>query len=390
MNEALRMARSVLRWVTTAFGFLTLSFDVSAQDVSYIGDQTSCDECRITRHLEVRLGDRDGDGFVSPIFRVTRKASGDYLVTSAYHASQVKVFDPTGAYLRSFGAAGQGPGEFEFIRDVLQTRNGIAIFDARARRLTRYTDQLELIETRPVSYDPYALAPLPAGGFVVSARIRTRELAGAPLHLVTEEGEVSRSMRDDGEVFRMDVPWSGLRLVTASREGRIWATPRTSYVLQEWNQNGEKVSEVHRTAAWFAPHTNNIVVHELVPPPPLTEGIHVDEAGLLWTAILVPDPEWRSALGPGEPGSEHSATIRDENDYWDTVFEVVDTRAGTVVARLRIDEKVEHFLHQSSDFVVMRFVGEHPVVEVWSLSLELTDTPPPSATARHRGSSPDG
>jgi len=55
---------------------------------------------------------------------------------------QIKVFDNNGAYLRTIGRRGQGPGELEAVTGLQIMDNGeLAIFDMNTRRITFYTPE---------------------------------------------------------------------------------------------------------------------------------------------------------------------------------------------------------------------------------------------------------
>lgn len=67
-----------------------------------------------------------------PFFRVggaTKLPSGEIIVGDA-DALDVRVFDPSGAFLRSFGGSGRGPGELTSIAGVAHWGDTIVVYDA--------------------------------------------------------------------------------------------------------------------------------------------------------------------------------------------------------------------------------------------------------------------
>lgn len=66
---------------------------------------------------------------------VGRTASGGVVVANG-GSSQIRVFDSTGSYLRSFGGQGKGPGEFERMSWIGRSGDSVFIYDHRARRMS--------------------------------------------------------------------------------------------------------------------------------------------------------------------------------------------------------------------------------------------------------------
>ena len=331
--------------------------------------ETTCHSCTIERTRLAVLGDQEGQGVVNPIFRIAIDREGRYLLRSAYTPEEIQVFDPDGRIERVVGGYGDGPGEFRFIRDIVPEEKGVAVFDFMHRRLTRLDSALELVETFAAPYDPFTVVRMPGGGFAVSAQIRTRELAGAPIHVTDQEGRILRSFFEPNEVFRSDIPYSGKRLIAPGDGGSVWAMPRTEYRIDHWSAAGSKVREFNRSVSWFRPHARDIAPGQDEAPPPLVQGIVEDESGLLWTAVTVADADWRDGVEE-RPGDVHSAVVGNKNLYWDTVFEVIDPVSGEVLAATRVDEYAEHLLAgHPPRYATYRETGPHPVIEVWQLKV---------------------
>lgn len=97
----------------------------------------------------------------------------------------------------------------------------------------------------------------------MSAVIRTPERVGSPLHLVDRDGAIARSFADDGEVYRRDIPYSGLRIIAAAHDGSIWAARRGRYQLVQWDTLGAKLKVIVAMSTGLGP-----TLGTLVPPRP--------------------------------------------------------------------------------------------------------------------------
>ena len=83
------------------------------------------------------------DGIVT----VVRDADGNFIVADN-GAGEVRVFDPGGNYLRSFGSRGEGPGEFQALVGAWPRADGsIVTADRRLRRVSRFDAEGTLLGT---------------------------------------------------------------------------------------------------------------------------------------------------------------------------------------------------------------------------------------------------
>ena len=369
-NRTPLAARILSRYVALAIGLIPVV--VHAQITTTIEGPPTCQSCAIEVVSTVTLGERDGPGVIGPIFRVATDGRGRYLLRYAHDPAVIKVFDDRGTFVRTIGREGYGPGEYRFIRDILPTDSSIAVLDALGRRLTLLSDSFDVLQTYPVTFDAYSIARLPSDGFVMSARMLSRDLAGAPIHFLDSKGRLVQSLFDANEVFRSDIPYSGLRIVTPTADGNAWAIPRTSYRVQQWHSERGKVREVVRQVDWFPTHQRDIQPHVDSPPPPLAKGVHIDAEGYLWVAVEVADNRWQTALYE-RPGREvHTVGIANQELYWDTIVEVLDPNEGEAIASIRLDGRVEHFIAGSGVRIAnYREYGDggHPVVEIRQLAL---------------------
>jgi hypothetical protein len=95
-----------------------------------------------------------------------------------------------------------------------------------------------------------------------------------------------------------------------------------------------------------------------------------DDRGLLWVVTIVGDPQWARSLEPGRSDSRVAWRITNNNQYSDTMLEVIDPVAGRLVASVRLPQYV-HLL--GADGYLMGLADDfddNPRIHVWRAWLE--------------------
>lgn len=123
----------------------------------------------------------------------------------------VRVYDPTGTYLRTCGRSGQGPGEFGSPIKLWLRGDTLVVSDLRPLRLTRFHTTCDVISTQPLATsNGDRLTPVgPASGgwlaipfmrrgmFTYQPGVERRDTTS--VLLVTAFGEALESMRSAGD-----------------------------------------------------------------------------------------------------------------------------------------------------------------------------------------------
>jgi hypothetical protein len=119
--------------------------------------------------LSVGLIDGDDPYLFSRVGDVYLREDGS-LVVVENDAEEVRIFDAAGAFVRRFGGAGDGPGEFQATSQSRLIGDTIEIWDAITDRITAYTLSGQFIRTEhlEVPGESRRVAGLfPDGGFLV-------------------------------------------------------------------------------------------------------------------------------------------------------------------------------------------------------------------------------
>lgn len=371
-GPSFRSARAVM------LAALLLSFSsvdamaVAQERTVAIPDQVSCPDCRITFTRFATLGDSVGFGMVGENGWVWRSPSGEFFVTSTEaQPGAALVFDRDGLYMRRVGRPGQGPGEFVSPRVFYSRGDSLRVFDRGRPRVTLIHPGG--VETKSLPFAPHQAIWLGEGLHLYSTVPRTPALIGRPFHVFDEtRGAILRSFggNPDGR-YDPGRDYYNVRFSIAPSEGgEFWAAPLNRYEIERWTSQGERVIRIIREAPWFVPWTELGGMPREVRPVPNFVGVREDAAGLLWAFHRIADREW-APQPPAEVRGNHARTSMLQHEtLYDTVIEVIDPRAGVVLARA---VRPEHILSIAGTNVFYTYeeIGPgHPRYVLWRVALE--------------------
>jgi hypothetical protein len=331
----------------------------------------ACSSCVIHVDTLLQIRDPDGRGGLSTPSGIARTRDGNWLVTSFENPGQISVFSPTGRALRTVGRSGEGPGEYRSATLVtVGPADSVWVFDSQLMRVSVLDASLNYsrsyrVVTRPV----LDLTVFPDSRLLVSAEYRTGERAGFPLHVVEPDGRVTISLGTETPAYRSEEDtYLNRRSFWPADRSAVWTADIVRYRLQQWSLEGRKLKEINRNVDWFRPHTTYPYPSDISsqPPPPGLVSVHQDSSGLLWTLIRVPDPRWRSAVGPRRNSAgRNSIGVLQRSRYWDTVVEAIDPLTGTLVASYRLDAVLNRFVANRMAFQYEEDEVGEPRIVIW-------------------------
>jgi hypothetical protein len=339
-----------------------------------VREQTPCPTCRIVFDSIATVGDRDGPGIVeNERSWIVRDSRGRHYVFYPY-ATEFKVFDSTGAYLRTVGRKGGGPGEFDAIAGVRPgPGDSIHVLDWGLSRHSIFSPELSYARGVIIAMQPQMRwVLLPDGRIVLNADVRTPDRIGRPLHLLARDGSLSGSFGAAAAAYQPNVPGLVTRALAVHHrnDSQVWAGHERAYVIDLVDVNsGQILLQVVREVPWFPsgerPQGRR---GESADEPPRPRLARVDQSddGLLWVWTVVPDARWRSAVTPGAGGH---IVISDFARYSDYVLEVLDPENGRLVASERFDATAPSLIAGN---LAARFVQEdldYPRFEIYRVRL---------------------
>jgi len=164
--------------------------------------------------------------------------SGEIFVMDSGNG-RIAVFDQEGAYIRSFGRDGQGPGEFSSMSNLLVHDGVVSVYDRSLRRRTRYDTEGNLLDT--------ALMPVLVEGVSRGSWIDFHVLENDRFFLLKWENWAE----GDVEYFR-----AGIAVVDAAGD-TVWTLDSQRV------QNGIRITVSSGTLSFPPPFTSIPVVHHV-------------------------------------------------------------------------------------------------------------------------------
>lgn len=304
-----------------------------------------------------QLGTRDGEGELGQVPWVACAGpGGPYFAATMSRPGRLIRFGTDGAVQGGFGRQGRGPGEFQSIYPLEYAAGRLFAFDGATRRLTVLTPELQVQRMIPLPGPPGKAVVLAGDTVLLAGEINTAELIGLPLHLVDTAGRLVRSFGAATPVRRPDRPYATTRRVAAARAGGVWSAHFTRYQIERWSPAGAMQEEFHVPAAWFSPWDTPV---DGVARPTIVD-IHEDREGFLWVLARVPR-ELDSANG-----------ARNVSARYDTIIEVIDTRAARVIATRRVEGELREFACERMTYRYIVDDEGFSFVEMWTLGLGAT------------------
>lgn len=297
-----------------------------AQTGTMIPDRPSCGSCRVAVREVARLGSINDPAGFGPLAYVAVSSGGSYAVSSATFPGEIFLYSASGAFVRSVGRRGDGPGEFRG-QLLLQfdARDSLHVVEFRGDRHTVLRPgDLAYVRSMQLTTRPTAFTVLYRGGFLLAGPSGTPGSAYALQFLSPEGGRVASA---DSDARAHEVP----RVVTVGTNGSVWTASAVEYRLQEWSERGEPLRTLHARREWLQ---GSPVPTRLAPqaaPPSQLTGLARDASGLLLVFFAVPDARWAPPVGREAP---------DPSQMYDTILEVVDPGSGQLMLRHRFEELV--------------------------------------------------
>jgi len=306
-----------------------------------IAGGATCKGCRIAIEHVVALGDSDGPGAIAEyVYAIQRDSRGRFYTVGGNGDDRIPaVYDASGRFLQRLGRVGRGPGEFLGAAAMLLLRDSIYIFDQGNARLAVLSPQYQPVRTAPIPRSTLTATFAGDSTLILNAEVNDRERIGLPFHRFDIAGNYVASFGDPTTRPSPRSPAPVFRLARANGGG-FWAAPATGeYRIEKWGAQGVKHFEVHRRVAWFEPYQKAWAPTPDRPPPPTISALWEDGEGLLWVISAVGDPNWQQGLGAGRRGEGGQTYYPwlDHSRLFDSMVEVIDPRAGVVLASQRLD-----------------------------------------------------
>ena len=328
-------ASSIATLCLVAAGLVVCTETVFAQRAVTLRGEATCSRCDVTLAQPVLLRGADSLGNFSPSPTLRRLSDGRFIAVNYQVPGVLQIVGPDGSLQRQVGRAGGGPFEFQQIASIERSLGDtIIIYDNGNARVTRLSPTLQLLGEAPAPGRVQTGLHLGADRYVVNAPVISPNGSAQLLHVVNRTGTI-RSFGTVTGVTRASVSGKPVwrQIARSPSDNTIWTAQTTSYVLEQWDTAGTRRAVLTRDASWFQSYDEEVRIDPEHPPQPWIRAVELDQSGLIWVMISVPDPRYREGL-EALPQQVNGITIhrlRDAATIWDTVIEVIDPATGQVL-----------------------------------------------------------
>ncbi len=349
--------------------FLPFIGDLIAQEPITIESDPQCQTCQILLDTVLVLGSPLDTVPLAYTSKLAIDSRGRVYVAPLYSEGQIAVYSPDGHLLQLAGRKGRGPGEFERIRHIASVHDTIHVFEG-ARHSVMAPDLSETVRIDVLPLSPQFLAYVDGSLFVTSVPQFRPRLRG-PVYQIDANEVVASFGRDLSPIVH---PTQRVHLVAGTKYGKVITAPIYQYRWDYWNEDGQVTRAFLRDAEWFPPWTDfNSHNMRAVRPRPRLNAMWEDQAGRLWTVVLVADEEWSAT--ERERQGERPVPARGDYDYdriFDSIIEVIDPDSRRVIARTRFDVVINGVTNQNVLYGKTQHDDGHILIRLWRARLSNT------------------
>jgi hypothetical protein len=354
---------------------LLLPAAARAQTPVRLSRAPACKGCNISVTKLLTLG--TADDTVTHFYWITidRDSKGRYYVAPTMDKARVAVYDASGRFLRLIGRQGQGPGEFEYISTLVVDRaDSLHLFDGWLRRHTVITPNHTVRRTSSIPGQAEQAVLLPNGILVTQSVTRSRDGVGLPVHVITPDGRLLRSVGTTERDLPRNVSAPLYRRLAPASDSSVWSARLERYEIEEWDVQGRRLVVLTSDADWFPPWQwpDQRQVDERRPQP-LVRAIQRRSDGTLWLLATVATTNWKPAPGVDklDPRREERPILHpsEYGKYLDTVIELIDPKQGTLVASTRVPGAFLGFAGADQVYTRRETPDGGEVLEIWRVGL---------------------
>ncbi len=299
-------------------------------------------------------------------------SAGGYLAARREYppSGLVALFDPSGAYLKSIGTPGRGPGEFEHV-----ARLGFGPGDSLI--VVDHLIAAQVFSPPPAArYVRTIRFPRPMAPSVTSAGLLTEvQLSPDGLHpprLFSWAGEELARYGLEAPGERRDHRMGPVALVDSTR---VWSAHRTEYRIDLLSRDGTVERMVTREVDWFPRDTTPAGLPWVERPRPRISALSVGPDGLLWVAITRAHREWTRLAGtdPSRQGPvlpQQLGAVPPMHLLFESVLEVLDPETGALVATLEMPARVAGFVAPGIVCGVIESEDGLVTLQLWRVRVE--------------------
>jgi hypothetical protein len=298
--------------------------DAQAVERVVSGAQLPCSGCSLQIEPQGIIGDGEENHLPGVPMGLAVNTLGHVYALTLPHFT-IMEFSPEGAFIRSIGGTGDGPGEFRRPLGLLVGpgdslfvfhRGGTSVFN-REGEFVRQSPELQLLE-RPIRLE---------SGHIVRVANPGPPVGRPTIHVSPETGGEAQTFGPVTVPGRLEgVPVMQPLAYAPSTGNAFWVAPRAPYRLERWNSTGELEFVLERRATHHRADEAPIIQENgrSVATFPYLSAVSEDARGHVWAAVV-------DELAEAPEGEPHR---------FESMVEAVDPATGRLLGSARVPGRV--------------------------------------------------
>lgn len=279
---------------------------------------------------------------------------GELYVATQRLSGLTMVLDSSANLVRTLGARGEGPGEFNYVAQLYPKGDSVVVGDLRGAA-AMFAPDGRFIRALALPINLIGQTVLLRGDTLLAQMsIMNEERFGLPLHLMAPNGDTVRSFGAEDRSFNPRLSVAAYRMVAPETDSTFWVARIDKYRIERWHMSGHLLQVLAHDRPWFTPRTEDWDGSQRERPPSRIKQIHQDRAGRLLVLLERARADWRPESGAGrgrEPSGPNS--LPGQMRYFEHVIEILDPVSGALLATLT-----------GGDTYLMNFVDDDRLVGI--------------------------
>lgn len=289
--------------------------------------------CAITLERLAEIGGTDEASTLTPFSSVTWAPDlKEYLVAPTYENGRVAAFSEAGAFLKTFGKRGKGPGEFSNIR-ALRAMRGDSVVVLDATSLIQTTTADHFVRRAATTPRVFGFLALPDGRLILN----NNDGRQAPLVLLEGADARYRPVRTFGTAEPDDRVMGRVAALANGANGTFWWAFPNRLEISQWDTGGRALRVFRLSAAWFTPwDVTAFLRSQTSAGKPQSRVVWLEEdGGILWVIAMVADRKWKAPAVKNRESVVPSMTERHRS--FDAIVLAIDPTTERLLAVQRFD-----------------------------------------------------
>ena len=262
--------------------------------------------------------------------------NGRIHIASQRLSGLVMTLDSSAELIRTFGQVGQGPGEFEFVSQILPIRGDSMLIGDLRGDLALFDQDGDFVRVDPRRIRTIGQTLLLRGDTIVLAEpFYSESRFGFPLHLIAPQGDTVRSFGSEDRSFDRRRTMALVRHIAPETDSTIWVAYADRYRIERWHIDGSLLQQLELERSWFPAGREPWDGTTSTAYPTVLRDVHQDSDGHLIVILERARSDFSTTGQRGEAEPSSSIALGDRLEFMEQIIEVLDPESGALLGSIR-------------------------------------------------------